>query len=104
MPVHAHHAPEGLEPEGIAQSREQCRSPVVVDDRLADGAAERDHARGEPRGHTAAVQRQIGHARSLHDAIVTRDVEAVREELQRAVQQRELDAPAGIRNRDLTLL
>ena len=58
MPVHAHHAAVGLEPEGIAQSRQQGRTSVVVDDRFGDRAAERNHAGREQGGHAARSARR----------------------------------------------
>src|SRR5215207_9068174 len=72
MPVHAHHGAEGLKPERIAQARKQARASVVMDDGLRDGAPERNHAGREPRGHAAAVQREVGDTGTLHRRIVTR--------------------------------
>ena len=71
MPVHAHHRAEGLEPERIAQPREQRGAAVVMEHALGDRRAERHHPRRQPRRHASAVQRKIGDARSLHDPIVT---------------------------------
>jgi hypothetical protein len=72
MPVHAHDRTEGLEPERIAQPREQRRPTVVVEHTFGDCGSERDHPRGQPRRNTAAVQREIGDAGSLHWFILPR--------------------------------
>src|SRR6185503_17732193 len=44
MPVHAHDRAEGLEPEGIAQPRQELSRAVMLDDGLGDAGAERGHA------------------------------------------------------------
>ena len=66
MPVHAHHGAERLEPEGIADTREEFRLAVMVDDGFDDGRAEFLHAFGEPRRDAAAVQGKIGKTGALH--------------------------------------
>jgi GNAT superfamily N-acetyltransferase len=75
VPVHPHDRSEGLEPEGIAEAREQGGTTVVVDHGLRDRRAKRDHALGEPGGHAPAVQREVGDAGALHPCILppTRD-------------------------------
>ena len=77
MPVHAHHRAERLEPERIAQAREQLGAAVVVEHALDDGRAQRRHAGRQPLRHAAAVQRKIGDARALHVAILRRRGQAV---------------------------
>jgi hypothetical protein len=67
----ANYRTESLNPERIAETGQECRAPVVMDDALGDGRAERRHARRQPRPHTAAVQREIGNARALHPIIVS---------------------------------
>jgi len=49
-----------LEPERIAEAGEKRGAPVVGDDRLGDRGAERRHPFSQPRGHAAAMQREIG--------------------------------------------
>src|SRR3954469_21659515 len=71
MPVHAHDAAVGLEPERVAQPREEGGPAVVDDDAFGDRRPERRHARGEPCGHAATVQREIGNAGTLHNLDVT---------------------------------
>src|SRR3954465_7936778 len=66
VPVHAHDAAVGLEPERIAESGEEGGPAVVDDDAFGDRRPERRHARGEPCGHAATVQREIGNAGTLH--------------------------------------
>ena len=60
MPVHTHHAAERLKPEWIAHTGQQFRCAVMVEDALRDSRTELRHPFSEPRGHTAAMQRQIG--------------------------------------------
>ena len=40
VPVHAHHRAQRLEPKGIAQSRQESRGTVIINDRLGDRSAE----------------------------------------------------------------
>ena len=70
VPVHAHHRPERLEPERIAQARQQRRPAVMEQHAFRDRGAERGHTRRQPGRHAAAVQREVGDARSLHAVIV----------------------------------
>src|SRR3954468_3908541 len=74
MPVHAHDAAVGLEPERVAQPREEGGPTVVDDDAFGDRRPERRHARGEPCGYAAAVQREIGDAGTLHNLILPRHI------------------------------
>ena len=60
MPVHAHNGAERLEPEWIAQAREEFRRAVVIDDAFRDRCAEFRHALGQPRRDASAVERKIG--------------------------------------------
>ena len=71
VPVHAHHAAERLEPERIAQPRQQ-RRPAVVDAATLSAIAVPSASirAGQPRRHAAAVQRQIGDAGALHPIIL----------------------------------
>ena len=66
MPVHAHYAAKGLEPEGVAEPAEEFGAAVLQQDAFRDRCAQRRHALGQPGGHMAAMQRQIGMARALH--------------------------------------
>jgi hypothetical protein len=74
VPVHAQHAAERLEPEGVREARDELLAPVVVDDGLDEHAAEPLHALGEPARHPASVKRQIGgpRASTLHGCSVCR--------------------------------
>jgi hypothetical protein len=65
MPVHAHHRPEGLEPEGMGKPAQQLVAAVVMDDGLAHHRAQPRHPLGQPRRDPPAVQRQIGATGSL---------------------------------------
>src|SRR4051795_12747148 len=67
MPVHAHDAAVGLEPERVAQSREEGGPTVVDDDAFGNRGPKRRHPRGKPRRYPAPMQRKIGDARTLHD-------------------------------------
>jgi hypothetical protein len=64
MPVHAHDAAEGLEPEGMREPAQQLFAAVVMHDGLADHRAKAAHAVGQPFRHLAAMQRKIGASRS----------------------------------------
>src|SRR5690606_11623661 len=66
VPVHAHHGAERLEPERVAQAREQPGWAVLDEHVLADGGAERGHPLREPAGHASAVERKVGRAGALH--------------------------------------
>jgi hypothetical protein len=66
VPVHAHHGSERLEPEGIAETRQELGAPVVQDDTLCDRGTERGHPVCKPGRDSAAVQRQIGDSGTLH--------------------------------------
>jgi len=66
MPVHAHHAAERLEPERVAQAGQQFGRSVMVEDAFDDGGTELGHPIGQPRGHTAAVERKIGVSGAFH--------------------------------------
>src|SRR3979411_2853215 len=66
MPVHAHHRSEGLEPERIAEAREQLRWTVVMQNALGDRSTQPAHSYREPGRHSAAVQREVGMSRALH--------------------------------------
>src|SRR5262245_2096830 len=72
MPVHPHHRPERLEPERIAQAREEGRPAIVVQHAFGDGGAERHHPRRQPGGHAAAVEREVREPRPFHALIVHR--------------------------------
>src|SRR5579883_115806 len=60
VPVHAHDAAKGLEPEWMGEPAQQLVAAVMMDDRLADHRAEARHALGEPGRHAAAMQWKIG--------------------------------------------
>ena len=62
--------PERLEPVRIAEAREKRRVAVVEQNALDDRGAELRHAVGQPRRHTAAMQRQVRESRALHKAMV----------------------------------
>src|SRR5207244_3604880 len=66
MPVHPHHAPQRLKPEGVAQTREELGSPVMMKNALHDRGAELRHALGQPWRYASAMQRKIGMARAEH--------------------------------------
>jgi hypothetical protein len=68
MPVHAHHGPEGLKPERIAEPRQEFGGAVVMDNALDDRSSELFHALREPEGHSAAVKRQVSGSRAFHHA------------------------------------
>ncbi len=70
VPVHAHHAAEGLEPERIAEPGEQAVAAVVEEHGFGDGGAERFHPAGQPGRDAPAVQREIGDAGALHRDIL----------------------------------
>ena len=70
VPVHPHDGAERLEPEWIAEPREELRRTIVVNHALGDGRAERRHALGQPLRHAPAVQRKISDAGSFHGSIV----------------------------------
>ena len=72
MPIHPEHAPERLEPERIAQPRQQRTMSVVIKNRFDNGRAEPFHSLGEPHGDAAAVQRKVGGAGTLHPGILPR--------------------------------
>ena len=69
VPVHAHHRSERLEPERIAQPRQQRRPAVVQHHALADRGAERGHARAP--ATTARARRAAGGRR--HPIASSRD-------------------------------
>ena len=66
MPVHAHDAAKRLEPEGIADPRQEFMGTIGLNDTLDDGSTELGHALGEPRRDTSAVQGEIGGAGAFH--------------------------------------
>jgi hypothetical protein len=70
MPVHPHDRAERLKPERIAEARQERGAAVVMDDALGDGCTEYRHTRRQPRGHSTAVQREIGNTRALHPIIL----------------------------------
>ncbi len=70
VPVHAHHRAQRLKPKGIAQSRQESRGAVIVDDGFGDRGAEFGHAFGEPLRHAAAMQRQICDSGAFHIVIL----------------------------------
>jgi hypothetical protein len=66
MPVHAHDAAEGLEPERMRETPQQFVATIFHDDRLADDGAQLRHAFAQPLRHPAAMQRQVGASGSFH--------------------------------------
>jgi hypothetical protein len=62
VPVHAHHRPERLEPEGMCQPCQQFLASVVMHDGLADHGAQRRHAGHKPLRDPTAVKGDIGAA------------------------------------------
>ena len=50
----------------MGEAAQELVAAVVEHDRLGDHAAERRHALGQPRGHAAAMERQIGAAGATH--------------------------------------
>ena len=64
MPIHSHHRPEGLKPEGMGEAAQQLVAAIVMDDRLANDSAEAGHAIRQPSRYISAMQRQIRASRS----------------------------------------
>src|ERR1700730_15189169 len=60
MPVHAHHGPQRLEPEGVGETPQELIAAVMMDNRFADTRPEARHSVGEPLGYLSSVQRQVG--------------------------------------------
>jgi hypothetical protein len=60
MPVHAHHATQGLKPERIGEPTQDLVATVFEHQGFDNHPAKARHARGEPHGDPPAVQRQIG--------------------------------------------
>ena len=73
VPVHAHYAAQGLEPERIAQPGEKFRRPIRGNNVLDNHRAELGHAFAQPRRYTASVKREIGGAGTLHASILLPD-------------------------------
>jgi hypothetical protein len=60
MPVHPHHRPERLEPEGMGEPGEEGVAAFVMDDRLGHDRSEPGHPLAQPGRDSPAVQRQVG--------------------------------------------
>src|SRR5262249_38936801 len=68
MAIHTHHPAEPLEPERIAQPRQEFGSAVVMKYAFGDRRAELGHAFSQPGRDMASVKWQVGEPRSLHSA------------------------------------
>src|SRR3954452_15397276 len=60
VPVHPHHGPERLKPEGVGQPAQQLVPPVMQDNGLAQDRGEAGHPVREPLRHSPAMQGKVG--------------------------------------------
>jgi hypothetical protein len=90
MPVHPHHAAEGLKPEWVAQPGEKFIVAVMKKDAFRDPGSERRHPRRKPGRHAAAVERQIRNSGTLHNSIETSAANFEEKFLARPIQMRAL--------------
>src|SRR5262245_547675 len=70
VPVHSHHGAERLEPERVAETREESRSAVIPNDGFGDRRAEFGHPFGEPLRDVAAVQGKVCESGAFHVVII----------------------------------
>src|SRR3954469_8571081 len=68
VPIHAHDGSKRLEPERVGEAPEKLVPAIVMDNPLVNHRPEPSHSVGEPFGHMATVQGQVGASRSSSHA------------------------------------
>src|SRR5439155_19284867 len=69
MPVHPHHAPEGLEPERVREAAQDAVRPFLEEEGFDDDGPEARHAGGEPSGNAATMEREIRRSAATHTGV-----------------------------------
>src|SRR4051812_21090075 len=96
VPIHAHDGSKRLEPERVGEAPEKLVPAIVMDNPLAHHRPEPSHSVGEPFGHMATVQGQVGASRSSsHAASPSSALRATLSTMTRAISSaREVSSPA----------
>src|SRR3954453_23556939 len=60
VPVHPHHGPERLEPEGGGQPAQELVAPVMMDNGFAQNRREAGHSVRKPLGDSPTMEGKVG--------------------------------------------